>query len=162
MHPTGGSRRVFRQVNWLEAGSVKVALSHPTHQRVTPAVRRTNSKSVSEFCLSFGIEFGRSRQFFLAVAFLQFCIWVLSFNSQVFKFSCFSFGGVLFVGNFHVWLRKVVKIGLSFLVGVVGWQRFGFVQAGFVSNVGFRQSQVSKCGLFSLANVSSDFVQLVG
>jgi len=39
VHPTGGSRRVFRQVVWLEVGSVKVASSRPTHQRVTPAVR---------------------------------------------------------------------------------------------------------------------------
>ena len=38
MHPTGGTRRVFRQFAWLEAGSVKMALSRPTHQRVTPAV----------------------------------------------------------------------------------------------------------------------------
>ena len=39
MHPTGGSRRVFRQFAWLEAGSVKMALSRPTHLRVTQAVR---------------------------------------------------------------------------------------------------------------------------
>jgi hypothetical protein len=44
VHPTGGSRRVFRLFAWLEAGSGKVALSHPTHQRVTPAVRRLLSK----------------------------------------------------------------------------------------------------------------------
>ena len=37
-HPTGGSRRVFGQFAWLGVGSVKVALSHPAHQRVTPAV----------------------------------------------------------------------------------------------------------------------------
>ena len=40
MHPTGGSLRVFRQFAWLEAGSGKVALSRPTHQRVTPTVGR--------------------------------------------------------------------------------------------------------------------------
>jgi len=38
VHPTGGSRRVFGQFAWLGVGSVKVALSRPTHQRVTPAV----------------------------------------------------------------------------------------------------------------------------
>ena len=38
MHPTGGSLRVFRQFAWLEVDSVKVALSCPTHQRVTPTV----------------------------------------------------------------------------------------------------------------------------
>jgi hypothetical protein len=38
VHPTGGSLRVFRQFAWLEAGSVKMALSRPAHQRVTPAV----------------------------------------------------------------------------------------------------------------------------
>ena len=38
VHPTGGSLRVFRQFEWLEAGSDKVALSRPAHQRVTPAV----------------------------------------------------------------------------------------------------------------------------
>src|SRR6266498_1147427 len=30
--------RVFKQFPWLKAGSVKAALSRPTHQRVTPAV----------------------------------------------------------------------------------------------------------------------------
>ena len=38
VHPTGGSLRVFRHVVWLEVGSGKMALSQPTHQRVTPAV----------------------------------------------------------------------------------------------------------------------------
>ena len=38
MHPTGGSLRVFGQFAWLEVGSVKVALSRPAHQRVTPTV----------------------------------------------------------------------------------------------------------------------------
>jgi len=40
VHPTGGSRRVFRQVAWLEVGSVKAVLPRPAHPRVTPAVRR--------------------------------------------------------------------------------------------------------------------------
>ena len=34
----GGSRRVFRRFVWLEADSGKVALSRPTHQRVTHTV----------------------------------------------------------------------------------------------------------------------------
>src|SRR6266508_2206833 len=34
----GGSLRVFRQFAWLEVGSVNMAFSRPTHQRVTPAV----------------------------------------------------------------------------------------------------------------------------
>jgi hypothetical protein len=38
VHPTGGSLRVFEQFAWLEVGSVKMALSHPAHQRVTRAV----------------------------------------------------------------------------------------------------------------------------
>ena len=38
---SGGSRRVFRQFAWLEVGSGKVALSRPTHQRVTRAVGQT-------------------------------------------------------------------------------------------------------------------------
>jgi hypothetical protein len=28
----GGSRRVFKLFVWLQAGSVKMAFSHPTHQ----------------------------------------------------------------------------------------------------------------------------------
>jgi len=40
VHPTGGSLRVFKQVSWLGVGSGKVALSRPTHPRVTQAVRR--------------------------------------------------------------------------------------------------------------------------
>ena len=38
MHPTGGSLRVFEAFVWLEAGSGKIALPRPAHQRVTPAV----------------------------------------------------------------------------------------------------------------------------
>jgi hypothetical protein len=38
VHPTGGTRRVFRQFAWLGAGSGKVALSYPAHPRVTPTV----------------------------------------------------------------------------------------------------------------------------
>src|SRR6266511_2741433 len=37
-YPTAGSLRVFKQFLWLEAGSVKAALSRPAHQRVTQAV----------------------------------------------------------------------------------------------------------------------------
>ena len=40
MHPTGGSLRVFKPFAWLRVGSGKVALSRPTHQRVTQAVRQ--------------------------------------------------------------------------------------------------------------------------
>src|SRR6266511_5100931 len=45
VHPTGGSRRVFKQFVWLKAGSVKVAFSRPTHPRVTHTVGRTNAFS---------------------------------------------------------------------------------------------------------------------
>ena len=38
MHPTGGSRRVFKQFVWLEVGSGKAAFSRPAHQRVTQTV----------------------------------------------------------------------------------------------------------------------------
>src|SRR5687768_6945838 len=38
VHPTGGSRRVFRQFAWLEVDSGKVALFRPAHQRVTHTV----------------------------------------------------------------------------------------------------------------------------
>jgi len=38
VHPTGGSLRVFRQFPWLGAGSGKMALSPPAHQRVTQTV----------------------------------------------------------------------------------------------------------------------------
>ena len=44
VNPTGGSRRVFRQFPWLKAGSVKIALSRPAHQRVTQTVRRLIKK----------------------------------------------------------------------------------------------------------------------
>ena len=57
VHPTGGSRRVFEEFAWLEVGPGKVASSRPAHQRVTQAVRRTNSKSTPAFLLSFGNEF---------------------------------------------------------------------------------------------------------
>jgi hypothetical protein len=32
VHPTWGTRRVFRDFSWLEVSSVKVAWSRPTHQ----------------------------------------------------------------------------------------------------------------------------------
>ncbi len=40
VHPTGGTRRVFKQVAWLQAGSGKMALSPPAHPRVTHPVGR--------------------------------------------------------------------------------------------------------------------------
>ena len=42
MHPPDGTRHIFEQFQWLEASSVKVALSRPAHQRVTRAVRQLN------------------------------------------------------------------------------------------------------------------------
>ena len=45
VHPTGGSLRVFRHFAWLEADSDKIALSRPTHQRVTQTVRRRKTNS---------------------------------------------------------------------------------------------------------------------
>ena len=44
VHPTGGSLRVFRHFAWLEVGSVKMALSRPTHQRVTHTVGQLRCK----------------------------------------------------------------------------------------------------------------------
>ena len=38
VHPTGGSRRVFKQVAWREIGSGKVASPRPAHPRVTHTV----------------------------------------------------------------------------------------------------------------------------
>ena len=43
-HPTGGSRRVFKVFSWLGVGSDKIALSRPTHQRVTQTVGLLNNK----------------------------------------------------------------------------------------------------------------------
>jgi hypothetical protein len=40
VHPTGGSRRVFEQFAWLQAGSGKTALPPPAHPRVTHTVSR--------------------------------------------------------------------------------------------------------------------------
>jgi hypothetical protein len=40
VHPTGGSRRVFKLFAWLGIGSGKVALSPPAHPRVTLTVGR--------------------------------------------------------------------------------------------------------------------------
>ncbi len=42
VHPTGGSRRVFWQLVWLETGSVKAASHRPAHPQVTHSVRRLN------------------------------------------------------------------------------------------------------------------------
>ena len=47
VHPTGGSLRVFRHLAWLEADSVKIALSHPAHQPVTQAVGQRTELSKS-------------------------------------------------------------------------------------------------------------------
>ncbi len=38
VHPTSGTRRVFKPFSWLEVGSAKIALSSPAQPRVTPAV----------------------------------------------------------------------------------------------------------------------------
>ena len=47
VHPTGGSLRVFKHFAWLGVGSVKMASSRPTHQRVTQAVGRSHHNSVN-------------------------------------------------------------------------------------------------------------------
>jgi hypothetical protein len=39
VHPTSGSLRVFKHFSWLDAGSVKLAFSHPAQPPVTQAVR---------------------------------------------------------------------------------------------------------------------------
>ena len=51
VHPTGGSRRVFKPFVWLGVGSVKVALPRPAHPRVTlpvgrlsPNIRKSRAK----------------------------------------------------------------------------------------------------------------------
>jgi hypothetical protein len=44
VHPTGGSLRVFKHFELLEVGSVKVALSRPTHQPVTQAIGQAFAK----------------------------------------------------------------------------------------------------------------------
>jgi len=51
VHPTGGSLRVFKPFVWLQAGSVKVALSHPAHQRVTQAVGRLIAKKMTLYSI---------------------------------------------------------------------------------------------------------------
>jgi hypothetical protein len=43
VHPTGGSRRVFKQFSWLGVDSGKMASSHPAHQRVTHTVRQVRT-----------------------------------------------------------------------------------------------------------------------
>jgi hypothetical protein len=52
VHPTGGSLRVFKQFAWLKVGSVKMAFSRPTHQRVTQAVGHYTD---------FGVKYGLSK-----------------------------------------------------------------------------------------------------
>jgi hypothetical protein len=41
--------RVFRQFAGLEVGTVKMALPHPTHQRVTQTVGRLNSRDIGMY-----------------------------------------------------------------------------------------------------------------
>jgi hypothetical protein len=47
VHPTGGTLRVFRDFVWLGVGSVKMAFSRPTHQRVTQTVGRCSKRGES-------------------------------------------------------------------------------------------------------------------
>ena len=53
MHPTGGRLRVFKPFSWLGAGSGKVALSHPSHQRVTQAVAIVEKTGTSKYATCF-------------------------------------------------------------------------------------------------------------
>ena len=65
VHPTGGILRVFGQFAWLEVGSVKVALSRPTHQRVTQTVGRFLAKDYRLFSRDLSraveLEFGSQK-----------------------------------------------------------------------------------------------------
>ena len=56
MHPTGGSLRVFRHFVWLEAGSVKAALSRPAHQRVTQTVSRLDTQNLELLVLTLNMS----------------------------------------------------------------------------------------------------------
>jgi hypothetical protein len=54
VHPTSGSLRVFKRFAWLEVGSVKMALSHPAHQRVTHTVSPLNHfNTVRQYKMNF-------------------------------------------------------------------------------------------------------------
>ena len=53
------SVRVFEQFPWLEAGSVKVALSRPAHQRVTRAVGRQLLHYSGEYVHTITMETGK-------------------------------------------------------------------------------------------------------
>jgi tetratricopeptide (TPR) repeat protein len=55
VQPSGGSRRVFEQFAWLQVGYGKVALSRPTHLRVTPAVERLIAGHMKQLCQMVGI-----------------------------------------------------------------------------------------------------------
>ena len=52
VHPTGGSLRVFKQFVWLEAGSIKMALPRPAHQRVTQTVSLLIKNDVGQESIS--------------------------------------------------------------------------------------------------------------
>ncbi len=47
VHPTGGTRRVFKQFVWLDAGSGKMALSPPAHPPVTHTVGRLTEEDTN-------------------------------------------------------------------------------------------------------------------
>ncbi len=49
VHPTGGSRLVFKQFAWLGVGSGKAALSRPAHPRVTHTVSQRVFLEVGPF-----------------------------------------------------------------------------------------------------------------
>ena len=61
----GGSRRVFRQYAWLGVGSVKVALSRPTHQPSSGCFATGNARRWAADCVK--IQQDADRYFFLLV-----------------------------------------------------------------------------------------------
>jgi len=61
---SGGSLRVFGQFAWLEVGSVKMALSRPTHQRVTHTVGQRFLHNYVAFLLCFALA-GQSDRSYL-------------------------------------------------------------------------------------------------
>ena len=57
VHPTGGTRRVFKRFAWLGVGSGKMAFSRLAHPRVTLTVGRLVRVAIHTGYLSYEIGF---------------------------------------------------------------------------------------------------------
>jgi hypothetical protein len=111
VHPTGGSRRVFRQFAWLGVGSGKMTLSRPAHQRVTPAV--SPLREIGALIMNVTLLFAE-----LVIIGIQVSLWLFCLILNIFGYDWLQRLQSLGLNN---WQNIIVTflLSLSYVLGII-------------------------------------------